>query len=220
MGNYKKGVESPLFIDLKNKRFGNLVAKEFVSREYENYKENCWICDCDCGNTATVRTNHLNNGKRTMCPKCVLKKNAEKRIRPENATIIERVFRNYKRAAKNRKYEFLISEEKFRELIFSNCYYCGSEPRNNPSDELVNKSGLEFKRNGIDRLINSIGYTNENVVPCCGLCNTAKMTLDHDDFLNLIDNIYKNILEKRSTTIPQGSTEQANGSGNGFDPSK
>ena len=45
------------------------------------------------------------------------------------------------------------------------------------------------------------------------------MCLDHDDFLNLVNKIYLN-LEKRSTTIPQGSTEQANGSGNGFDPSK
>ena len=33
--------------------------------------------------------------------------------------------------------------------------------------------------NGIDRINNSVGYTEKNSVPCCGTCNVAKgqMTL-------------------------------------------
>lgn len=30
---------------------------------------------------------------------------------------------------------------------------------------------------------NSVGYTLENCVPCCGICNKMKMNLDFDTFI-------------------------------------
>lgn len=204
---YKTGEESPLFKDLTNLKFGRLTAKKYFVRKYKNHREHCWICECECGNLNTIRTNNLISGKRFECDKCTIKRTSKARIRPENATIIGRILRNYKLGAHNRGYEFSLTNENFNSLIFSNCYYCNSEPKVNIGDEKNNKSGIEFKRNGIDRLVNSIGYIESNVVSCCETCNRAKMTLDHDIFLNLINKIYSNILEKRSTTIPQGSTE-------------
>lgn len=219
MREYKKGKESPLFKDLTGEKFGKLITKDYILDETKKYEQYLWVCDCECGGEAKVRPNELNNGKRTQCKQCSIKEISKTRIKPENGALLSRVLKQYKSGAKNRGYEFSLTDEKVKELIFSNCYYCGEEPKINKGEERYNRSGLEFKRNGIDRLNNEIGYTDENVVTCCEACNRAKMCLDHDDFLTLIKKIYLN-LEKRSTTIPQGSTEQANGSGNGFDPSK
>jgi hypothetical protein len=219
MREYKKGKESPLFKDLTGEKFGKLTAKNYIYDDTKKYKKHMWICDCDCGNEAKVRTNELTKGERTQCKQCSINEVSKTRTRPDNGALITRVIKQYKAGAKRRGYEFLLTDEKLKELIFSNCYYCGEEPKINKGEERYFRGGLEFKRNGIDRLNNKIGYTNENVVTCCETCNRAKMCLEHDDFLTLINKIYLN-LEKRSTTIPQGSTEQANGSGNGFDPSK
>ena len=53
------------------------------------------------------------------------------------------------------------------------CEYCGGY-----SDEL---NGVKF--NGVDRIDSSQGYTVENSVPCCGMCNQMKMFYDLHDFL-------------------------------------
>ena len=54
------------------------------------------------------------------------------------------------------------------------------------------KNIREFKHNGIDRLINSIGYVFDNCVSCCYVCNKMKMNLDYTVFINQIIKINKN----------------------------
>lgn len=52
------------FIDLTGKRFGRLIAKEIAeSRNWVVY----WKCICDCGNTTTVSSAKLRNGKTRSC---------------------------------------------------------------------------------------------------------------------------------------------------------
>lgn len=50
------------------------------------------------------------------------------------------------------------------------CFYCGEET-------------TPDMRNGLDRLDNSVGYTTDNVVSCCGMCNYMKMCLDPTTFV-------------------------------------
>ena len=85
--------------------------------------------------------------------------------------------------------------------FFSNCYFCGSEPKEYQSDKRFNKTNISFKRNGIDRLNSSLGYTKENSVSCCATCNLMKMTLGEKEFITHINKISNFLVNKGSTTI-------------------
>lgn len=43
---------------------------------------------------------------------------------------------------------------------------------------------MGFFYTGVDRVDNGIGYTIENVVPCCGTCNHAKSAMSVDEFIS------------------------------------
>ena len=60
----------------------------------------------------------------------------------------------------------LLSFDDFSHLFAAECFYCGSATRG-----------------GLDRVDNSRGYANDNVVPCCELCNHMKWNLPQSAFL-------------------------------------
>ena len=71
--------------------------------------------------------------------------------------------------AKHENRSFDILETKYIELISSPCSYCGTS--------LLPESGC-----GLDRINNDLGYTLDNVVPCCGPCNQIRnVHLTHDE---------------------------------------
>ena len=70
------------------------------------------------------------------------------------------------------------------------------------------------KITGIDRIDSTKGYSKDNCVSCCKMCNIMKNKFSKEDFLNKVESIY-NYYIKSSTTISKESTLQANGSGNG-----
>lgn len=78
--------------------------------------------------------------------------------------------------------ETTLSIENVKNLIFSNCHYCGSSP-----DQTY--SWYKIKFNGLDRVNNRIGYEIENCVPCCITCNFAKKDLSYSTFINWLDRI-------------------------------
>ena len=51
-------------LDLTNQRFGQLVATK-RGEKIDRYTR--WVCLCDCGREATVRTDYLRNGHTTSC---------------------------------------------------------------------------------------------------------------------------------------------------------
>ena len=63
------------------------------------------------------------------------------------------------------------------------------------------------KFNGIDRIDSNIGYTVNNCVPCCTICNHMKNDLTTDEFYNHIKLLYNLHFNKRSTTISKESTQ-------------
>lgn len=103
--------------------------------------------------------------------------------------------------ANKRNLKFILTDDEFDSLIFSNCYFCGSEPKEYQSDKRFNKTNISFKRNGIDRLNSSLGYTKENSVSCCATCNLMKMTLGEKEFITHINKISNFLVNKGSTTI-------------------
>ena len=100
----------------------------------------------------------------------------------------------YRNGAKKRGYEFSLIREQFAALTKQNCWYCGREPSQ------IKRSGYGkaqtksfYLYNGVDRVDNSVGYTEANCVPCCGMCNRMKSTSSGEDFVNQIRKIARNL---------------------------
>ncbi len=73
-----------------------------------------------------------------------------------------------RRSARVRGLEVALDDDEIEMRLLSNCVYCGALP--NPF-------------NGIDREDNQKGYTTENAVPCCQVCNYMKGCLSKEEFL-------------------------------------
>ncbi len=89
----------------------------------------------------------------------------------------------YRGGAKQRKHGWHLSDEQFFRLIEQSCHYCGVCP----NLKFIYHSGGQRTRqaffyNGIDRQNNALGYTAENCVPCCSICNRAKHGLSLFEF--------------------------------------
>lgn len=82
---------------------------------------------------------------------------------------------NYKYSAKKNRLAFCLSKNDFMGLVTLHCKYCGTQP----------KSGI----NGIDRSDNKEGYTLQNAVSCCSICNRAKRDLPLTQFQSWIQAI-------------------------------
>ncbi len=84
---------------------------------------------------------------------------------------------SYKRAAKKRDIEWLLTDEDFKLFWQQPCYYCGDV----------------IETIGIDRIDNNKGYEISNCTPCCSVCNTMKMSMDTKEFLNKMKKILNNL---------------------------
>lgn len=116
------------------------------------------------------------------------------------------VFQQYKRNAKSRGILFELTKEQLKELIKQDCYYCGNPPLNTVrsfNGRAINYQWREpVNYNGIDRVDNSMGYTLDNVVPCCYMCNWAKREMSQEQFKNWIKRIYIHLFRKLSDKTP------------------
>lgn len=83
-------------------------------------------------------------------------------------------FTVYRNVAKRRGLDFLITLEQFLSLLQSHCHYCGTS-----------------EKVGIDRKENDKGYTTENSLPCCEICNRMKLTQSYGEFLKRCRDIVK-----------------------------
>jgi hypothetical protein len=121
--------------------------------------------------------------------------------------------------SKNRNHNFDLTIEEFVNIISKNCFYCGDSPKKVTKKMLVTRGHINeppIYYNGIDRMDSNLGYTTNNIVPCCSQCNYMKHTTGIDDFYKQIEKIYNySLLKKGSTTIAKASTSQVYGDGNG-----
>jgi hypothetical protein len=138
---------------------------------------------CNCGEIFSTRIDR----KLDKCKKCSLQEKKDFITEKNVNTLINYLFKSYKKNALQRHYSFNIEFIMFKDLIFSNCYYCGSAPFNT-----AKRGNKTIKYNGIDRKNNELGYEFENCVTCCGKCNVMKNKWSHDDFINHIKTIINN----------------------------
>jgi hypothetical protein len=169
-------------IDRTGKRYGCLVALERAGKTKHNRV--FWKCRCDCGNELLVTSNnlHYKNSRSCGCGRQKL---------PLGQAAFNNIYRGYKATAKKKNIVFALTKEDFSFIANMNCFYCGGKPAQ------ISKPGKysgEFIYSGIDRINSDKGYTSDNIVPCCGTCNTMKNSLSVSEFKEHI----KQIIEHRN----------------------
>ena len=167
------------------------VLSQEPGASYWGRKRSRWKCRCVCG-VIKVLDNHTLKYDSKSCG-C---KRYEAQRKPDGAP--RRILAGYKFSAKRRGLEFSLPLEEFKKLTSSNCYYCGAEPSQSKNVRYRDP----YFYNGIDRRDNRLGYTHSNSVPCCRLCNQAKMTMSEDDFLSWVSRIYHHRFTPNPPTSP------------------
>jgi len=156
---------------------------------YEGKPEWLYVCQCSCGKTTKKRKQYLKNFHTPNCG-CLSKKI----WRSKNAemAVLSRVKDRYLRGAISRELRWDVSDEEFYSKLKSPCHYCGIEYSMCGDRARSSYVSSEIKFNGIDRKDNKLGYTSENTVPCCDVCNRAKSTLNFSEFISWINRVGKN----------------------------
>lgn len=171
----------PSRLNLTGQRYGRWVVLEKApSHVFCGKYCTAWWCRCDCGTVSKVFTSSLRNKKKpSLSCGCRAAELARLRNR-KDGTAFRDLFRRYVSGAKTRSLEFSLSEEEFKNLAGKDCYYCGIKPN---SKTPPRSTGEEFVYNGVDRLNPALGYTKENSVACCTICNYMKQDYSKEEFI-------------------------------------
>ena len=168
------------FNDLTGKVFGKLTAVSPTTKDKHGQFK--WKCICSCGGEKNAIAGNLIRGKTLTCG-CSGKRCAK---RPDGEAAFTELIGRYRSQAASRGHSFELSEDEFRELTQLLCHYCGVDRYNKISTSA--NTGVYYY-NGVDRKDNTKGYTKENSVSCCSICNRAKNNLPYDVFVAWIDQI-------------------------------
>lgn len=141
---------------------------------------------CTCGTEKSIRTDYYSAD--VACARCAQIKRRATFNDKTKESIVKKLYRSYNQQAKKRGYDFDITYTTFKDYIFKDCYYCAEPPSN-----IAKQNYRSLIYNGIDRMDNSKGYVNNNIVPCCAECNWMKNKLSKDQFLNKVNKIFKNL---------------------------
>lgn len=181
--NYKK-IYTPGEQISENLTFVKEDVERTTAIEKKGYRRYI-IVECSCGNRISVRSDQKLD---LSCIKCNARNRRKANEHIYTQSNIRHLYKIYSNVAKKRDYQFEISLNEFTNMIKQVCYYCGSPPRNKRTER---NNVLLY--NGIDRVDNNLGYSKNNVVTCCGVCNYMKNTMPQDVFINHIRAIFENL---------------------------
>jgi len=172
---------------LPGEKFGKLTVIEF-SKEHKQYR-----CSCACGGETLARSWALRSGRHQSCS-CGNRIPRPKQQLPNNLGPKKELYRKYEAQAKRRGIAFELTVKLFSNLIERDCHYCGVEP--NTKRVMYKRKSVErtFVYNGVDRVDNKNGYTVENCVTCCSICNNSKATLTIDEWKTWLKRVATNLL--------------------------
>lgn len=171
-------------LNLKGQKYNRLTAIEF---SYIKNKKTFWKCICDCGNEIIISLGELRSGntKSCGCLRIELDK-IPKYFLPNGEASFNQLYNNYQKRAQKSNFIFTLNKQQFKLLTSSNCKYCDSEPKQKLG---LNRIHGHYIYNGIDRIENNKGYTIENSVSCCKICNFMKHILTEEEFFEHIKKI-------------------------------
>ncbi len=183
--------------DLTGEKFNRLTVIQLNG--YDDSYRSRWLCKCDCGKDKVIRFDHLLSNKTGSCG-CLRSDGARSRSIKKTGFFgdFNELYSAYRRRAIKIKKDFNLSREEFYLITQKDCYYCNTKPSNTFNSSHIKDSGNNYPiiYNGIDRLDNSKGYTLDNCVPCCKVCNYAKHTMNKGEFLVWLQKVYKNLKDR------------------------
>ena len=191
---------------MKNKPAKNLIGQKFgrltvVSFEgikpfWQDRRESHWKVKCECGNEKIIRITNLRKTKSCGCllnefrQNILPQKTAKRNSKPLGESAKHCCYKNYINRSKKKKIDFEFTKEEFLELTQKKCYYCGREPRTTIKTKVGKKTrNGSFTYNGLDRIDSSKGYSKNNILTCCEICNKAKRDMSQKDFLEWINDL-------------------------------
>lgn len=173
------------------KIFGRLKVERFVGVRKTPKGANVpyVLCICECGSQKEVSFWDVKSGKTKTCG--LNHPHYEDRSEPAFNMIYKH---SYRERAIKKGLPFEITKEQFRSLAKLDCHYCGAAPtsgsyRGKRGSVKTGKSVSQYIYNGLDRMDPQKGYTIDNVVTCCGICNHAKHTMSYQEFTNWLDRV-------------------------------
>ena len=177
-------------------KVNRLTFKKLIGRN--KYHQILYSFDCDCGTKDHIAIGAVVKSGKTKSCGCMLRESRLRNIsklKKKTVTLEHRalsnIFNQYRTTARNRGLIFELDWESMREIILQPCFYC-NESKVNSYKIRGRESEGEFLYNGIDRVDNLKGYTKENSVPCCRMCNFMKRDFNQDDFLAQVIKITAN----------------------------
>lgn len=108
--------------------------------------------------------------KQPIVDRSVRSDKGKKRVK--YSSLLSPKYKSYLMRCNSKGIKMELTEEQFNTIIAQPCYLCGSTTKI-----------------GVDRLNSSFGYVEDNVKPCCTICNMMKYTHDVDFFLSHVRRI-------------------------------
>lgn len=190
--NYSKYPASEVAI-LLNRSYRSILRKAFCLKliSYHHSIKLCTYPECnsktDAGNLCNKhykrnigRTEKYKKMKRDYYVK---NKKSIVAYRNTRKHILEYRYVQGKNEAKSRNKNFTLTLDEYKIIMTNICHYC----------DTILTSGFS-----LDRKDNNIGYTKNNVVPCCSKCNTFKRDLlTYAEMLKVIS-VLKELRNKNS----------------------
>lgn len=179
-----KGQRSKAQRNLGGQRFGKLVVVRIAEKREHGKKEGAifYLCQCDCGKTHYTTARRLIEG---ACSSCGCFRKVPINRNPDRKDAICRLLYSQTMGTnKPRGITTDITLSHFKELISSDCSYCGRKPSNFARDiyggKIISNTVLYYS--GLDQILPGSGYVAGNVRTCCFTCNAAKQTLSEEEF--------------------------------------
>lgn len=160
---------------------------------------------CDCGKITEPQAGSVLSGRTKTCGHGVSVAAKKNRIDDEQSFWRHAIYQ-YKNNATQRGREWALTDSEAKHVMCLPCSSCGLDPQPNyvvvqmyksrtkkqnlTYDETFANSRV-FNTTGIDRIDNSLGYSTQNVVPMCRLCNQAKHTMTVAEWMSWLDRIVK-----------------------------
>jgi len=159
-------------------------------------KRTHWICQCSCDGLYFIVAGNLINSRKVQSCGCLRRDLSRKRAEKNSLlntlsrgeSSFNQLYAVYKFHADRRKLPFELTKAQFKNLTDGNCHFCGIPPYQEYRPG--HKSG-SYIYNGVDRLENQLGYTKDNSVSCCGVCNDMKRTRSVAEFISACEAVVK-----------------------------
>jgi hypothetical protein len=175
-------------LDLVGFRKGRLTVTGFSHSHVQpsGQKRAMWNAVCECGVEKIISTSNLTHGNTVSCG-CKLREGNH--VKPHGMASLNHKYKSYASRAKTHKKNLIfdLTMAEFVKITLLPCHYCGKVGAS--STKARPRSNGAYVSNGIDRVNSDLGYTIDNCVPCCPVCNRMKLDLTYSNFLEHIERI-------------------------------